>query len=192
MDMRAVALIVLAGLLGGCAGDQSAFNAAGPAPAGDWKIDRRIDRISGAPAPTGLLYTRATNTKVQFAQPALLQLMCFDRAPIVRFAFEFRVGANRSATVQYRFDQKPGRDANVRFLVGSKTFVIEEPGDVAAFADELAASTTLFVRVTSLVSGRTAAEFNIQGASPVIEAAYTPCPLPSRSASLKRGQADAR
>ena len=189
--MRAGVMVIAASLLGACAtGDASLTSAAAPAAApppspGDWKFERRADRVAGGPTTTAYLLVRSKNARNASRRPALiqfasLQLMCFKNEPIVRLHFNYRVGANRSAAVAYRFDEKPGRDVKARFLPDFQTIVIENKTDVAAFVDELAASNTLFMRVDSLIVGSTSAEFRVQGAPAAIEAAFADCPLPSR------------
>jgi hypothetical protein len=169
----------LAFLLSACVTSEDALtNALAPAPASDWKIERRVDRISGSLAPTALLYTRASNNHNQFPRPALLQLMCFNKQPIVRFAFDFRVGANKSAITEYRFDEKPGRKPQATFLPDYKTIIIEDVDDVAQFLDGLATSSLLYVRVSSLIAGHTSAEFRVPGAATAIDTVYAQCPLP--------------
>jgi hypothetical protein len=150
--------------------------AAPPQSSGQWRIEHRIDRATGEPSPTALLTTRATNTKIDFGRPVLLQLMCFEKKPIVRLAFEFRVGATRSASVAYRFDENPGHDVEAKFLPDYKTVVIDDKAAVARFMDEIANANVLFFRISSLFAGRTAAEFRVQGAVPAIEAVLATCP----------------
>ncbi len=152
-------------------------------PASEWKIEQRSDRIAGAAARTAVLLTRAENARAANTRPflikfAALQLMCFRNGPIVRFAFNFRVGANRSASVEYRFDDRPEREANARFLSDFRTVIIEDKDAVREFVASLAASGRLHLRVSSLIVGQTNAEFRTAGAPPAIAAAYATCPLP--------------
>ena len=46
----------------------------------------------------------------------LIGLLCFEDRPMVRFAFDFKVGSNRNSTLGYRFDEKPGHETSARFL----------------------------------------------------------------------------
>ena len=184
------ALVALAAslLLGACAtGDAALTTASVPAAApppspGEWKFERRADRVAGGPTTTAYLLVPSKNTLNAKRRPLLpqlasLQLMCFRSEPIIRLHFNFRVGANRSADVAYRFDEKPGRDAKARFLADFRTIVIENKADVATFAGELATSNTLFMRVNSLIVGPTSAEFRVQGAQAAIDEAFAECPL---------------
>ena len=100
-----------------------------------------------------------------------------------------RIGANRSAILEYRFDDKPGRKAEARFLQDYKTIVIENRAAVTAFVDELASANVLYLRVTSLFAGRTTAEFFVHGAPAAIEAAYADCPpSPPRRRAVARSK----
>ena len=197
--LRAGVMVIAASLLGACATGDAALTtaatpAAGPPPPspGDWKFERRADRVAGNAVTTAYLLVRSKNARTASRRPALiqfasLQLMCFKSEPIVRLHFNYRVGANRSAAVAYRFDEKPGRDLKARFLADFQTIVIENKAEVMAFVEELAASSTLFMRVDSLIVGPTSAEFRVQGAPAAIEAAFAECPLPA--ASRKRAGA---
>ena len=197
--VRAVVAVAAAFLLSACAtGDAGLTTASVPAAAppsspGEWKFERRADRVAGGPTTTAYLLVPSKNTDSARRRPLLpqlasLQLMCFRNEPIIRLHFNFRVGANRSAAVAYRFDEKPGRDAKARFLADFRTIVIENKADVAAFADELTASNMLFMRVNSLIVGPTSAEFRVQGAQAAIDEAFAECPL---KADPTRGRARA-
>ena len=107
-----------------------------------------------------------------------LQLTCFERNPVVRFSFEFKVGSDENSALGYRFDDKPGRD-NVasRILLGYTVIVIEDKAAVAQFIDELVNSSTLYLRIRSLNAGRTTAEFRVAGAAAAVQAALAECPV---------------
>jgi hypothetical protein len=177
--MRIVAALLLMLPLAACAGtDNSALSAnASVASAGKWRIEPRVDRISGGTAPSSILETVARNTHSVDPHVGVVQLMCFDKKPIIRVAFNIKVGANNTAILEYRFDEKPGRKANGEFLSDHTIFLIDEKADVAKFLDELATSTVLFVRVSSLALGRTTAEFRVTGAPVAIESVYAQCPV---------------
>jgi hypothetical protein len=173
--------------LGGCFRDPIVYSAQ-TAPVGNWRIERQVDRITGAPIASALLVTRASNSAVAFPQPAMLQLLCFKDQPTVRLSFEFKVGSTRNSVLGYRFDEKPGHEIEARFLNDFKTVVIEAPAEVARFAAELATSNVLYVRIRSLGSGRSSAEFQLAGAPAAIEAGFAGCPVkagPPRTASLR-------
>ena len=125
-----------------------------------------------------LIINNASNSFADYAQPASMQLTCFDGKPMVRFAFEFKVGTDPNSTLGYRFDEKPGHDnIAARFLQEYRTVVIEDRAAVTTFANELATSGTLVIRIRSLAAGRTTAEFKLDGAPAAIEAAFAGCPL---------------
>lgn len=173
--MRAIAVVGALSVLSGCV--------ATTAPeAGDWKIERGQDRILGKPAGVAQINARSRNERQQQLrypqvqlQTGSLQLGCFDNAPVVRIAFNHRVGSNRTSTLSYRFDDRPGRDASARFLQTFSTVVIEDPKEVALFIEQLRASNTLYVRVMSHVAGTSTVEFPLKGAPAAIDAAYQAC-----------------
>jgi hypothetical protein len=162
---------VLASSLGACASGGSTLQSSG-----NWKIERRIDRISGAPAARVYLQKMVLDARGQF-QTATLQLGCFNDRPIVHLAFNFRIGTQKNAIVEYRFDANPGRRASAEILSDHRTLVIDARDELAQFVGELATSSLLIVRVVSLTDPRTEVQFHTAGAQPAIEAAYANCPL---------------
>lgn len=145
---------------------------------GDWKIENQTDRVTNQPLSSAFVMAMASNSMTGNPKPAQLQLLCFDKQPVVRFAFEFKIGAELNSEFGYRFDDRPGHDnIGVRILKGNNVAMIEERAAVQRFVDELANSHMLFVRVRSLNMGRTAAEFKIDGAPKAIEAAFANCPI---------------
>lgn len=177
--MRAIAVVSALSVLGGC------VTATNP-EAGNWKIVRGYDRILGKPSGTAELLARSRNEREQelrYPQVQLqlgsLQLQCFENAPVVRLEFNHRIGSNRTSTLSYRFDQNPGRDAEVRFLQTYKVAVIEDRKEVARFVEQLRAANTLYIRVMSHVAGTSTVEFSLKGAPAAIEAAYQSCPIDS-------------
>ncbi len=181
--MRCVAFAVMAVLLGSglgaCAMRDPYVAAPATTTSGNWKIEKQNDRITGVPVPSAtLIINNASNTFADYAQPASLQLTCFDGAPLVRFAFSFKVGTDPNSTLGYRFDEKPGHDnIAARFLQEYRTVVIEDRAAITTFVNELASSSTLVVRIRSLTAGRTTAEYKLDGAAAAIEAAFAGCPL---------------
>jgi hypothetical protein len=170
----------LAAALGGCQARDPLVSSAQAMPAGNWRIERQVDRITGAPLSSAFLMTRnSSNSAVPFPKPAMLQLSCFKDQPTVRLAFEFKIGSSRNSEFGYRFDQKPGHEIKVRFA-DLKTVVIEDAGEVTRFVTELASSSVLYVRIRSLNAGRSSAEFQLAGAPAAIEAALARCPVKSR------------
>jgi hypothetical protein len=180
--MRTIAVIGAAGLLAGCVTTTSINNA----DTGNWKIERGYDRILGKPSGTAELVSRSRNEQQRKRlyphgelQLGALQLVCFDNAPVIRIRFNHRIGSNRTSTVSYRFDEKPGRDVSARFLQTYTTALIEEPQEVAQFVEQLRTSDKLYVRVMSHVAGTSSVEFSLKGAPLAIEAAYQSCPADS-------------
>jgi hypothetical protein len=177
---RCLLTAVLASPLAACATRDPLVSTSAATPAGNWRLERQVDRVTGAPLSSAFLLTRSSShSNVAFPQPAQLQLTCFKEQPIIRLAFEFKVGSNRNSMLGYRFDDKPGREVDARFLQDYRTVVIEDKADVAQFVNELATSNVLYVRIRSLNAGRTTAEFRLDGAPAAIEAAFAGCPLPS-------------
>jgi hypothetical protein len=145
--------------------------------AGNWKIDRRSDRVSGAPLATASLSLSKINFVTGKIDEGELQLLCFKSQPVIRVAFNFKVGSNRSASIAYRFDQNKARDAAARFLPDFRTIVIDEPAEVARFVEDIRTAEMLFVRIDSLIVGRTNIQLRVHGAPAAVEAAFADCPL---------------
>jgi hypothetical protein len=170
--MRTLWPVLLASSLCAC----TVGGSTGPS-AGSWAISQQIDRISGATTTRAHLSAFTVSGKGQHMGLAHIDLQCFDKRPIVRLRYPFRVGANCTAIVEYRFDRHPGRKANARFMPDFRTIVIEDKAEVMQIADGLASSAVLYVRVSSLYVGRAEAEFRVPGAGVAIDAAYAECPL---------------
>jgi hypothetical protein len=173
-------------LLGACsARDPYVSNTANTVSSGEWKIERQTDRITGNAIASALLMTRnSSHSGVDFAQPAQLQLTCFERNPVVRFTFEFKIGSDKNSALGYRFDDRPGRDnVESRILIGYQVAVIEDKAAVAQFIDELVNSNLLYIRIRSLNAGRTTAEFRVAGAAAAVQTALAECPV-----TLPQGQ----
>jgi len=176
--MRALVVVLLVLLLGACSSRDAYVGSSGAITSGNWKIERQPDRITGAPIASAFVATRKSSNSVEpFAQPAMFQIACIDRAPIVRFSFQFKLGSNRNSVLGYRFDEKPGHEVAARFLQESRMVVIEDQAEVARFANELATSHVLYIRVRSISNGRSSAEFEVDGAPAAIEAAFAGCTL---------------
>jgi hypothetical protein len=175
--VHSVAFVGVALLLGACARDPYVSTTANTVSAGEWKIERQADRITGNAIASALLRTRnSSHSDVDFAQPAQLQLTCFERNPVARFSFEFKIGSDKNSSLGYRFDDKPGHDnVESRILLGYTVIVIEDKAAVAQFVDELVNSNTLYLRIRSLNGGRTTAEFRVGGAAAAVQAALAEC-----------------
>ncbi|HVV62526.1 MAG TPA: hypothetical protein VHD14_12290 [Pseudolabrys sp.] len=182
-------------LLGACVARDPAVSSVNAVPAGNWKIERQVDRITGAPLSSAFLTTRnVSNSTVVFPQPAMLQLLCFKSQPTVRIAFPFKIGSVHNTELGYRFDDKPGHQAVGRFLANYTSVIIDDKAEVAQFVGELATSNTLYVRIRSLTAGRSTAEFRLDGAPAAIGAAYAGCPVqsaqPAKPAAKKHASAN--
>jgi hypothetical protein len=186
--MRGIALMGMAVLLGACTGRDPYVAAPANTVSGAWKIERQVDRITGAPVPSAIIVIdNASNSFADRPRPASLQFTCFDGKPLIRFTFDFKVGTEGNAMLGYRFDERPGRDnAAARFLQEHRTVVIEDRAEIARFVGELADARNLLIRIRSLSSGRTTAEFKVEGAGAAIEAAFAGCPVAPRSEPRKR------
>lgn len=125
----------MAVLLGACVTRDPYVAAPATAPSGAWKIERQVDRITGAPVPSAVT-----------------------------------VIDNAAAC----------------FLQEHRTVVIEDRAEIACFTAELADARNLLIRIRSLSSGRTTAEFKVEGAGAAIEAAFAGCPVAPPSEARKR------
>ena len=177
--MRLLALVVVALWLGACTARDPYVSTSNTTSSGDWKIEKQADRITGNAIASALLWTRnSSHSGVDYGQPALLQLTCFERNPTIRFSFEFKIGSDKNSELGYRFDDKPGRDnVESRILLGYTVIVIDDKAAVAQFIDELVSSNVLYLRIRSLNSGRTTAEFRVAGAPAAVQAALAECPV---------------
>jgi hypothetical protein len=166
-------------LLAACSHDPY-VNVTNTTPSGDWRIERQVDRITGAPISSALLMTNhVSNSNVVVAPPARLQLACFKERAAVVISFAFKIGSTRNAELGYRFDEKAGHQPRVRIVDDYKSVLIDDPNEVMRFTNEMAAANGLYVRIRSLTAaGRTSAEFKVAGAPAAIAAAYAGCPLP--------------
>jgi hypothetical protein len=167
-------------LLAACAGHDSYVNvtAANTTSAGEWRIEKWLDRITGAPISSAFVVTnRVSNSNIIVPPTVKLQLACFKEHAAVIIAFGFKIGSTRNAEVGYRFDDKPGHEPRVRIVEDYKTALIEDPIEVAQFISELTPANALLIRIRSFTGGRTTADFKVAGAPAAIAAAYAGCPL---------------
>jgi len=188
--LRWFALPGIAAALAGCLGRDPYVTSANETQVGAWRISRQPDRVTGAPLPSAGIATMASNTYSDVPKPGHMQLTCFDGKPLVRFAFEFKIGSDVNTFLGYRFDEKPGRDSipGARFLQEHRTVVIEEMSDVAQFVSDMRGSRVLYVRIRSITEGRTTAEFKLDGSEQALQAAFADCPMtaPQPVATTKR------
>jgi hypothetical protein len=185
--VRTVLFVTLAFLLSACAARDPFVAHPATVASGDWRLERQVDRVTGVATSTAFTVTRiSSNTLVDYPRPAQLNLTCFKEQPIVRFVFDFKVGATRNSVLGYRFDDKPGREVEARFLQDYRVVVIEDRAGVAQFVNDLATSEVLYVRIRSLNTGRSSAEFRLNGAPAAIEAGFAGCPLSAEQRPPRR------
>lgn len=167
---------------------------AGETRSGDWWITHQLDRITGAELPGAFVYAEASNSNLEYPRVSSMQITCLEgKTPLVRFAFDFRIGTARNTALGYRFDALPGHeDVASRVLRNGRVVVIEDRGAVAQFVAELERSETVYVRVRSMDGGRTAVEYPLAGAGAAVRAAFARCdmpppPLPEQGRTTLRG-----
>jgi hypothetical protein len=171
--------IMVAGLLCGCARDPYVSNE-DETRSGEWYIAHQYDRVTGAELPIAAVFGWGSNSYVKFfPKVSQFQLTCFDGRPLVRFSFAFKIGNDRESVFGYRFDDRPGH-ANVesRIVKDKQIITIEDPAALATFLSELPGSSRLYVRIRSLIAGRTSAEYVLEGSEAAIKAAFDNCPMP--------------
>lgn len=177
--MRCLALMFAAIGLGACARDPY-VTSDGETKAGHWRISHQVDRVTGAELPSAVVFADASNSNVDFPRVSSFQLTCFDKQPLARFAFDFKIGSDRNSVLGYRFDDKPGHEnVESRVLFGNQMIVIEDKAALAEFLGELAGASKLYMRVRSMTAGRTAAEYPLEGSATALQAAFANCPLPT-------------
>ncbi len=170
--------IMIAVALGGCARDPY-VSAESETRSAEWYIAHQIDRVTGAELPSAAVFGYASNSYVDFPKVSQFQLTCFDGRPLVRFSFAFKIGNDRESVFGYRFDDRPGHaGVESRVIKGQPMLVIEEPAALATFLSELPESRRLYIRIRSLIAGRTSAEYPLEGSGAAIKAAFADCPMP--------------
>lgn len=183
--MRGVAWvgIIVAGVsLGGCARDPY-VGAEGETRSAEWYIAHQIDRVTGAELPSAAVFGYGSNSYVDFPKVSQFQLTCFDGRPLVRFSFTFKIGNDRESVFGYRFDDRPGHtNVESRVVKDRQIIVIEEPAALATFLAELPGASRLYIRIRSLIAGRTSAEYPLEGSEAAIKAAFANCPMPAVAA----------
>ena len=174
----AILMLALAGTLpGGCARDAFVETSAHTSQ-GSWRIARQFDRVTGADLASATTFAEASNTNVAMPRMSSLQLTCFERRPLIRFAFDFKIGSNTSTELGYRFDDKPGVDSTpAHVLDGRQIIVIEEPMAVAAFVRDLKDARKLYVRIRAISLGRTSVEYDLEGSPAALQAGFAACPV---------------
>jgi hypothetical protein len=147
----------------------------------DWWIPHQIDRVTGAPLPSAYVYAEASNSNIEYPRVSSLMLTCMPgNRPLIRFAFDFKIGSLLNTTLGYRFDDLPGHEiVPSRVVRGNNIIVIEEPDAIALFVAELEKAVTLYVRIRSINGGRTSVEYPVQGAWGAVRAAFANCAMPA-------------
>lgn len=166
-------------LLGGCARDPFVTQK-GETRSGEWWIPHQIDRITGERLPSAYVFAEASNSNIDYPRVSSLLLTCLEKnEPVIRFAFDFKIGSNRETVLGYRFDDKPGHeDVLARVVRGNQIMVIESRAAIARFVSELAGARVLYVRIRSINGGRTAVEYPLEGAGAAVRAAFAACDMP--------------
>ena len=176
--MRFVAWVLVTLMLGGCSNRDPYVTSAGEASSGNWKIARQVDKVTPTELPSASVRAMASNTYAANASGSLLQITCFDKQPIVRFAFEFKIGTSKDTILGYRFDDKPGHDSvAARVVAGEVSMIIDNPVAVAEFVNEMTGSQKLYLRIRSMALGRTTAEYPLDGSAAAVQAAFAGCPV---------------
>lgn len=157
---------------------------ANPPPADDsgplhkWRLTKHEDAVFGPSLVASIPMGYSANLLTGELRTGALDLMCFKQQPIVRIRFNYKIGSNTSATVAYRFDDKPRVEAKARFLRDHATIVIDDPSEVRRFLAGLTTAGKMLMRVDSLVAGPTNIELDVQGGASASEQALAKCPLP--------------
>lgn len=177
--VRRVAAFLAAGFLGACTVSSHPYSVATQGPLGNWEVALLKDEVFG----NSRVATLSTNPNVNFetgeVRAGKLDLLCFKSKPVVRLRFNYKVGSNRSADFSYRFDDKPGVETKANFLRNYSSVTLDDPSEVRRFLTDLATASKLYMRVDSLIVGRTNIEMNVQGAAAAMDAVLSACPLPA-------------
>jgi hypothetical protein len=177
--VRIVAFVILCLVLGGCARDPY-VTSDGETLSGNWYIAHQVDRVTGTELPSSAVFALASNTNVDYPRVSQLQLTCLDGKPLVRLAFDFKIGNDRDSVLGYRFDDRPDHEnVESRVLRDRQIILIEEPAALSQFMGELPGASKLYVRIRSMIAGRTAAEYDLEGSAAAIQAAFARCPAPT-------------
>ena len=147
----------------------------------DWWIPQQVDRVTGTTLPSAYVFAEASNSNVEYPRVSSLMLTCMPgNRPLIRFAFDFKIGSLLNTTLGYRFDDLPGHEiVPTRVVRGNQIIVIEQPDAVALFVAELEKAETLYVRIRSINGGRTSVEYPVKGAWGAVRAAFASCAMPA-------------
>lgn len=180
--LQAARAAVAASLLAACAtGDVSLTTAATPSKpdTGNWSLEPRKDPIAGHGATIARLYVLLEGLYI-----SELELSCFKGKPVVRLRFSKRLktGTDKTGSLAYRFDERPGRELKARFFARPHIILVEDKAEVARFVEEMADAELLQLRVHAITARPFTVKFTVRGAPYAIEAAYANCPLPGAPA----------
>lgn len=179
--LRPLSVAVMALWLCACTRDPYVGDYFGRSPArwvGHWRVATLTDRVTGLPFSAAVLGTRSSsNSEVTFPQTATMEVACFRDNPLVRFAFNFKIGTTKNAEFAYRFDDKLGRVVPARITLDHIYMVIEDDTAARQFIDEMTKSQSLYMHIRTINAGRTSAEFELEGAKAAVDAALAGCPL---------------
>lgn len=162
-------------LLGACAGDSVHTAAPNKPNTSQRKFEQRP--VSGSQVTTAWLSIRRYNFLSTTFYEGELQFLCFKTRPVIRLAFNLRVGSDKTAALACRFDQNPERYAKAKFFAQEKFIVIDDGKEVADFSNQLQSAQSLFLRVTRLRGGSFTAKFPVHGAQHAIDTAFAECPI---------------
>ena len=94
--MRLLLLLMALLTLSACAGVRDPAVAPGnTTQAGNWQIEKQIDRVTGVPLESALVVTSSSHSSEPFPKKATLQLACFNKKPLVRFFWFFSTTTHR-------------------------------------------------------------------------------------------------
>jgi len=146
---------------------QSVF-ASNAGPDGRW-------RKAHPSRPVAILLGGATTSRILGLRRAALEASCVRRKPRVRVAFDVSLGSG-GVTVAYRFDGKVERTGSTRVRGRSRNLVvIDYPVTAATFVAELAASSTLKVKLRRLPYDYHEADFRWDRADSALKDVLAAC-----------------
>lgn len=176
---RAVLFVFTGLFLTGCGSSQNVGpEYSGIAPV-DWLVKESVDRITDKVSISATITTtRVSYTKSRKSvSAAAVSVSCSGPdMPIVLFLFDFPVGSNGSAFLEYRFDQSPGQLVKSSdFTSGFEAVYIRDPKEVRTFIEQASVGDTLLVQVKSSITGISTAEFRSRGGGAAMDTLKDRC-----------------
>ncbi len=103
--MRVVRVLAAVLILGACMTRDPAVSVSNASRSGNWRVERQVDRITGAPLPSAQLMTStSSNSFVASTRPAGLQLIpAFERPDSILKSWR-----GRDSFLTYRIDSEVG------------------------------------------------------------------------------------